>query len=90
MSERFTIDVLAQFVGDPRIAVLDIGADSDGQYATVMVGSHPHSTQVRLRVGVPHPLGVGRALHLVGVAPAGHRAAAAMEITGPDDERSAW
>ena len=81
MSERFLVDVGAQYTGDPRIAVLEIGTDDDGTYAAVVVGSHPHATDVRLRVGQPHALGDGRTLHLAAVSPEGYRPSAALMVT---------
>ena len=86
MSERFVVDVGAQHLGDPRIAVLAVGTDEEGAYAAVVVGSHPHGTHVRLRVGRPHALGGGRELHLAAVAPEGYRPSVALMVTDPDQE----
>lgn len=81
MTERITVDVGAQYVGDAvRLAVLSAGTDDAGPYAVVLVGSHPDATKVRLREGTPHPLAGGRTLRLGGVAPAGYRPAVALEI----------
>lgn len=81
MSERMTIDVGAQYLGGTvRLAVLSAGTDDAGQYALVLIGSHPDSTKARLRVGVPHPLPGGKTLRLAALAPAGHRPGVALEI----------
>ena len=81
MSERITIDIGAQYVGGTvRLAVLGAGADDAGPYALVAIGSHPNSTIVRLRVGVPNPLPEGKTLRLAAFAPTGHRPGVALEI----------
>lgn len=84
MTEKLLVDVGAQHLGDPRLAVVALGTDEEGRYAAVAIGSHPHAAHVRLRVGRPHDLGDGRALHLVGIAPEGYRPSVALMVSdGP-------
>lgn len=81
MSERFVVDVGAQYLGEPRMAVVGVGTDVEGPYASLLVGAHPDAVDVRLRAGVPYALGGGRELHLAGIAPEGYKPSVALAIT---------
>lgn len=81
MSERFIVDVGAQYIGPlHRIAVLDAGGGESGTFALVSIGSYPTAQTVRLSVGTTHALTRGGSLRLVAFNDGGRRGAVALEL----------